>query len=348
VTIPIAEVLGFNPGTAKPGELPMMAEVREAVLANTMLAKLAGDVDQMTADRTIIVSAKRRPESESAPEIPQRRIEHKIGYGRYVNAYAALHIATDREEVVKTLSLRDLPQAFIERYLDEYRKIAGLEQRNVLTVLEVGQTPDLAYVATEFLAGGTLPDAIRKKLPVGLALNCLAQMCFALDAIHGLGIVHGALRARHFLFREDRVLVLADFNATERVSASLGHLPPRADAASGGGPSTLGTRAVAGTRADYHALGRILHEMVTGETSLNEGPLEAASSAELFEASRLPLPLSPLQSCLDGLLGVGSEVPFERAEDVLVGLLSLKEVFPFDIRSSDGDGATPAKRVGRR
>ena len=35
------------------------------------------------------------------------------------------------------------------------------------------------------------------------------------------GIVHGALRAEHFLFRQDRVLVLADFNVTERVSDSL-------------------------------------------------------------------------------------------------------------------------------
>lgn len=348
VTVPIAEILGFNPGTAKPGELPLMAEVREAVLANTMLARLAGDVDQRTADRTIMVSAKHRAESASAPALPQRRIDRNIGHGRFVNAYVALHLATEREEVVKTLRLRDLPQVFVERYLEEYRKIAGLEQRNVLTVLEVGQTPELAYVATEFLPGGTLTDAIRKKLPVGLALNCLGQMCMGLDAIHDLGIVHGALGARHFLFREDRVLVLADFNTSERLGASLGLLQPSADAGAGGGQADPGDREDTGTRADFHALGRMLHEMVTGETTLHAGPMAGSPALELFEASRLPLPLSPLQPCLDGLLGVGSEAPFERAEDVLVGLLALKEVFPFDIRYSDGDGTMSARKAGRR
>jgi serine/threonine-protein kinase len=257
----------------------------------------------------------------------------------------ALHVPTDREEVVKTLRLRDLPHTFIERYLDEYRKIAGLEQRNVLTVFEVGQTADVAYVSTEFLAGGSLIDAIRKKLPVGLALNCLAQMCLALDAIHGLGIVHGALRARHFLFREDRVLVLADFNATQRVSESLGLLQSQVDVRTDPRQQEHG---VGGTRADFLALGRILHEMVTGETSLSGGPAEGARAEELFKASRLPLPLSPLQPCLDGLLGIGSAEPFERAEDVLVGLLGLKEIFPFDIRYTDGDGVAQAKKIGRR
>ena len=93
------------------------------------------------------------------------------------------------------------------------------------------------------------------------------------------------------------------------------------------------------------SLGRILHEMVTGETSLNKGPLEGAPAADLFEASRLPLPLSPLQPCLDGLLGVGSEVPFEQAEDVLVGLLALwKRCFP---STSGTPTATGPRRLRR-
>ena len=62
----IAEVSGFNPGTAKPGELPLMADVREAVLANTMLANLAGDVDQLTADRTIMVRPSALPRAKPA------------------------------------------------------------------------------------------------------------------------------------------------------------------------------------------------------------------------------------------------------------------------------------------
>jgi len=344
VTIGILEVLGFNPGTARPGELVLMAEAREAVLANTMLARLAGDVDQPTADKTIMVTKRRASPAEFVPQLPQRRIERKIGHGRHVNAYVTLHAESDREEIVKTLRLGDTSQIFIEQYLEEYRKIAELNQRNILSIFEVGQTAEVAYVATEYLPAGTLSDAIRQKLPVGMALNCLAQMCLALDAIHGIGIVHGTLQARHFLFRDDRVLVLSDFNTTERIGESLGLLRSSTGdvARDGPGQQEPGQRGIATARSDFHSLGRILHEMLTGENTLIDG------ASALFESSRLPLPLSPLQPCLDGLLGIGSDQPFEAAEDIMVGLLALKEVFPFDIRHADVDLNASVKQVGRR
>ena len=346
VTLPISEVLGFNPGTARPGELPLMAEVREAVLGNTMLARLAGDIDAFNADRTIMVTAKRPADSEVFPELPQRRVARRIGAGTLVTTYVTLHLPTDREEVVKMVRLRELPPTFVDAYLEEYRKLSALEQRNVVTVYEVGQTQEGGYVALESLAGGELTEAIRKKLPVGLALNCLAQMCLALDAVHDLGVFHGALRAEHFLFRQDRVLVLADFNVTERVSDALGFAYPGAN----GIARRRQTRALsssAGPHFDFQALGRILHAMLTGDTSIIAGTADNWRGDKLFNATRLPLPLSPLQPCLDGLLGLGSH-SVERAEDVLVELLAVKDVFPFDIRPAETLDAPRARELGKR
>src|SRR5262245_3855093 len=280
VTLPISEVLGFNPGTARPGELPLMAEVREAVLGNTMLARLAGDIDAFNADRTIMVSAKRPADNEVFPELPQRRVARKIGAGTLVTMYVTLHLPTDREEVVKMVRLRELPPNFVDAYLEEYRKRSPLEQRNVVTVYEVGQTQEGGYVALESLAGGELTEAIRKKLPVGLALNCLAQMCLALDAVHDLGIFHGALRAEHFLFRQDRVLVLADFNVTERVSDSLG----LAYTATGGLRKRLVRAKVRpGAHSDFQALGRILLAMLTGDSSVVGTPDDERRGDKLFD-----------------------------------------------------------------
>jgi len=345
VTLPISEVLGFNPGTARPGELPLMAEVREAVLGNTMLARLAGDIDAFNADRTIMVSPKRPADSEVFPELPQRRVARRIRAGTLVTTYVTLHLPTDREEVVKMVRLRELPPTFVDAYLEEYRKLSGLEQRNVVTVYEVGQTQEGGYVALESLAGGELTEAIRKKLPVGHALNCLAQMCLALDAVHDLGVFHGALRAEHFLFRQDRVLVLADFNVTERVNDFLGIAYPGAN----GVARRRQMRAVSpsGPHPDFQALGRILHAMLTGDTSIIAGTVDDWRGNKLFNATRLPLPLSPLQPCLDGLLGLGSH-SVERAEDVLVELLAVKEVFPFDIRPAETLDAPRARELGKR
>ncbi len=347
VTLSISEVLGFNPGTAMPGELSLMAEIREAVLANTMLAKLAGDADPMTADHTIVFGARRPLEGEPLPDLPERRVARRIGAGVFVTAYAALHLPTDREEIVKMVRLRELPPRFVDAYLDEYRKLSGLEQRNIVSIYEVGQTPDGGYVALEYLSGGELTEAIHRKLPVGLALNCLAQMSLALDAIHGIGISHGALRPEHFLFREDRVLVLADFNVTERVSEALGIAYPTASGIARK-PQARTTTSIAGPRRDFQALGRILHAMLTGEAFALTAPGDAYRGENSFDVTRLPLPLSPLQPCLDALLGVGTAQPVECAEDVLVELLAVKEVFPFDFRQAGADGPPRAKELGNR
>jgi len=346
VSLSMSEILGFNPGTARPGELPLMVEIREAVLANTMLAKLAGDVDPATADRTIVFGAKRPVENEVWPELPQRRVARRVGAGAFVTTYVALHLPTDREEIVKTVRLRDLPPRFVDAYLEEYRKLSALEQRNVVSIYEVGQTADGGYVSLESLAGGDLTEAIRKKLAVGLALNCLAQMCLALDAVHGLGITHGALRPEHFLFRPDRVLVLADFNVSERVADALGLAAPLAHDFQRRRNTRI-LAPVSGQRADFQAMGKILHAMLTGEVWSLNGEQELRREA-LSEATRLPLPLSPLQACLDSLLGIGAAQPVECAEDVLVELLAVKEVFPFDFRQAEPSGAPRARELGNR
>ena len=104
VTLSILEVLGFNPGTAKPGELALMAEVREAVLANTMLARLAGDVDRLTADKTLIVRVRQDLENEKLPQIPHRRVARKVAQGSFVTTSVMVHEPTNREELVKVLS----------------------------------------------------------------------------------------------------------------------------------------------------------------------------------------------------------------------------------------------------
>lgn len=336
VTIPIVEVVGFNPGTARPGELPHMAEVREAMLANTVMARLAGDIDPRLADKTVVFNInKRGVPGEMVPEIPRRRIQRRLGQGAYVTTYLTTHVPSEREEIVKTVPLADTPPEFVERYLEDYRQISGLEQRNVLTVFEVGQVPQVAYVAAEYLSHGSLSDALRKRVPIGLALNHLAQMCLALDAVHGIGLFHGTLRSEHFLMRDERVVVMADFNVTQRIQSAL----EARNAQLGNGALMSGVDFDDGRRADFKSLGLIFHALLSGEAN-HESELANLKTEELIGRSRLPISLSPLQPCLDGLLGLGSPRAFERAEEVLVELLALKEIFPFDSRPQDSERAS--------
>ena len=91
-------------------------------------------------------------------------------------------------------------------------------------------------------------------------------------------------------------------------------------------------------RRDFRSLGLILQGMLTADPTLAQTPNDI-SGPTLEARTRLPIELSPLQPVLDGLLGIGEQRPIERAEEVLVELLGLREVFPFDIRSGDAGRA---------
>ncbi len=267
VTIPIVEVRGYAPGAARPGELAKMGEVREAMLANTLLAGLAGDVDQQTAERTILVRGAQP--AETLPSVPGRRIERRAKQSSAADAYLATHLQSGRKELVEILRLAATPAAFVEAYLNEYRRLQKIEQRNIAGVYEVGQTSELAFVALEQVGGGSLADALRRSLTIGVALNCLAQACIALDTLHQAGIVHGNLRLEHFSFRADGALVLTDFNVTQRLGA-LAWAPRAGD----GTPFDAGS-------SRSHAAGRLSR---AGETcctpySPGIGPCSAPSSS---------------------------------------------------------------------
>jgi len=66
--------------------------------------------------------------------------------------------------------------------------------------------------------------------------------------------------------------------------------------------------------------------MLSDDPALAERAL-AGNVTSIVEASRLPLQLSPLQPCLDGLLGVGHSRPFQRARESLSELVAVKDLW---------------------
>jgi len=336
-TIPIVEVHGFNPGMAKPGELTMMTEAREAVLANTVIARLAGDVDPSVTDRTVVFTAQRPVGEDRLPELRDRRIARRLAQGVHATTYVALNVPRDREEIVKTVALAEAPPEFVDRYLEHYAKLVDLDQRNVVSVYDTGRNDTVGFVALECLWGGPLTEAIRKKVPIGLALNYVAQMSLALDAVHALNMHHGELGPQHFLFRDTGVVVLADFNVTAKVLDSL--MPEGSRSADD--PVAIGD-AAAGRRRDFKALGLMLCSLLGVVPEGAELGLDTPS-ARIDHLLRIPIEITQLRPSLEGLLGIGSNPPFDRAEEVLVELLALREVFPFDVRSEGEEGSSLLK-----
>ncbi|MFE3457818.1 PASTA domain-containing protein [Nocardiopsis aegyptia] len=127
-----------------------------------------------------------------------------------------------------------------------------------------GRDGDHVYAVTEYERGESLAsvltdgDAALRYSP-GTALTIVADVLAALDALHQAGIVHGGIEADHVLLDDEgRVTVTG--------------LPLIADAAAGGEPDTS---------EDVHAVGRLLHTLITGVgTAPDEGPLRPSAAVD--------------------------------------------------------------------
>jgi len=313
VVIPIVEIGGYAPGAARASDLARIGEVREALVANTLLSRLAGDVDSATADRTLVVRPG-RPVTGERPSIPGRVIERQLRRGERVETWLAKAEGSERLEVIRWVRLASVPPAFLDGFLKEYGKLAEVLHRHVAALHEVGSTDTAGFVALEYLDGPTLGESIRGGIAVGRALNAIAQACMAVHSLHQAGIVHGGLGLESFRFRSDESLVLADFNVTRRVERRIA------------APSAEPLPA----RRDFAALGGVLHAMLTGERTVADRTTEGAQGESLREASRLPVPLLPVQSILDGLLGLAPERPMDDAQDLMLALFAIRESFPLD------------------
>jgi tetratricopeptide (TPR) repeat protein len=135
----------------------------------------------------------------------------------------------DRTVAIKILAERFAhDQLAVLRFKREARAAARVCGHNhVVTVFDVGDTEPTddpagaprAFIVMEYLAGGTVADAIR----VGAvrrheALRWLTEAASALDYAHGCGIVHRDIKPANFLLDRSRILHVADFGIARLVS----------------------------------------------------------------------------------------------------------------------------------
>jgi serine/threonine protein kinase len=175
--------------------------------------------------------AQARPQPRQPPGLPERyRLRRHIASGGMASVWSADDRLLDRTVAIKILAERFAhDQLAVRRFKREARAAARVcGHSHVVTVFDVGDTepaagdPDdegRAFIVMEYLAGGTVADAIR----VGAvrrheALRWLGEAASALDHAHGCGIVHRDIKPANFLLDRSRVLHVADFGIARLVS----------------------------------------------------------------------------------------------------------------------------------
>ena len=135
------------------------------------------------------------------------QIVRKLGEGAAGVVYAAFDPRMQRTVALKVLMAADTDRRALIR---EARALAQLSHPNVLTVYEVNDEGDLAYIVSELVEGGSLRDWMGSPRSLSEQLTMLRGMGEGVASAHRAGLVHRDLKPENVLVGDGRPRI-ADF-----------------------------------------------------------------------------------------------------------------------------------------
>src|SRR4051812_8065737 len=209
------------------------------------------------------------PATEQRVSLPPRyRVLRHIANGGMASVWAAEDELLGRLVAVKMLSRAyDADERARKRFLREARAAARLgDCRHVVTVYDIGEHDDRAFMVMEHFAGGTVADRLRasRSIPRPLALRWLRETAIALDCAHEHDVVHRDVKPANLLLDERGRLAVGDFGIatvasevsvtmTGQVLGTAAYISPEQ---ARGQPATAAS--------DRYALAVVAYELLTG------------------------------------------------------------------------------------
>jgi serine/threonine-protein kinase len=206
----------------------------------------------------------------------------QVGRGGFAKVYRARD-ALGRDVAVKLFPVTpENAGALSSRVLREGSLLAKISHRNVVVVHGVERSNDFVGLWMEFIHGRTMEDELRARGPLSAeeATPIGVDLCQALAAVHGRGLVHRDVKAQNIMREQGGRTVLMDFGAGTELTTGL-----RQPIDTAGTPLYLAPELFDGspaTRAsDIYSLGVLLYRMVT-----REYPVDGADRSQIERAHR--------------------------------------------------------------
>src|SRR3984893_18297099 len=239
-----------------------------------------------------------------------------LGEGGMGSVYRALDREVNRMVALKVIRPELTGNvAILDRFKQELVLSHQVTHRNVIRIYDLGDADGMKFITMEFVEGEDLRTLIqqKKRFSPEEAVEITQQICRALEATHGVGVIHRDLKPQNIMRDKSGRVLLMDFGLARTVE----------------GDGMTQTGALVGTmeymspeqalgknldqRSDLFTLGLILYELLTGKMPFTAG---SALASLIKRTQERAAPVHDLDGSIPGALSAIVSKCLERDPDL--------------------------------
>ncbi|QQS36574.1 MAG: serine/threonine protein kinase [Ignavibacteriales bacterium] len=184
---------------------------------------------------------------------------------------------------------------FLNRFKTEAKALAKLENRNIVAVYALRETPVGLFMVMEYVHGLTVSEQMREsgKYSAKETIAITNQLLNAINHAHAVGVIHRDIKPNNILLCEDGTVKVMDFGlakvaqehssqatATHAAAGTLYYMSPE---------QIKGLKNV-DTRSDIYSIGMSVYEMLAGRVPFDKSESEYEIQKQIIEG-KIPPPI---------------------------------------------------------
>jgi len=203
------------------------------------------------------------------PTLGRYEIIKELGSGAMGKVFLGKDPRINRDVAIKTLRYEEIDAEQLaevkSRFFREAEAAGKLSHSNIVTIYDVGEDYEIAYMAMELLDGNDLTMYCHKEnlLPLPEVIRVATSVAAALDYAHISGVVHRDIKPANIMMLHNREIKVTDFGIARVMATSSTQTGMVLGTPSYMSPEQIAGQKVDG-RSDLYSLGVVLYELLSG------------------------------------------------------------------------------------